>query len=41
MPLNYLIPKDSIIECQILKKRYAQGEISKDEFDRMRKNLVS
>ena len=25
----------------ILKKRYAQGEVSKDEFDRMKKDLES
>jgi putative membrane protein len=33
--------KDSETAMEILKKRYAKGEISKDEFDRTRKDLTN
>ncbi len=32
---------DSDTALEILKKRYAKGEISKDEFDRMKKDLAN
>ncbi len=36
-PANQYPPKETPLE--ILKKRYARGEITKDEFDEMSKNL--
>ena len=33
--------KDSDTALEILKKRYAKGEISKEEFDRIKKDLAN
>ena len=33
--------KDGNTALEILKKRYAKGEISKEEFDRMKKDLAN
>ena len=36
--LNLNLNQENALE--ILKKHYAKGEISKDEFDEMKKNLI-
>lgn len=33
--------RDSETALEILKKRYAKGEITKEEFDQMKKNILS
>ncbi len=35
------IPRSSESAMEILKKRYAKGEISREEFERMKKDLES
>lgn len=38
---HYKESGDSETALEILKKRYAKGEITKEEFDRMKKDILS